>query len=131
MIRRPPRSTLFPYTTLFRSEKNREWGGEPSVMPVLHDECAHVPVYIAEVLRRDPNVNNFWGQSIKMLWEKIFTTEGALGGAIWASVDNSSVAPEDRLVVSRNDWGLIDGWRREKPEYWLVKKAYSPVRIDD
>src|SRR5256885_13279601 len=24
MIRRPPRSTLFPYTTLFRSEKRRE-----------------------------------------------------------------------------------------------------------
>src|SRR2546429_8841534 len=24
MIRRPPRSTLFPYTTLFRSLKNRE-----------------------------------------------------------------------------------------------------------
>src|SRR5258708_19067237 len=27
MIRRPPRSTLFPYTTLFRSQFNRE-GGE-------------------------------------------------------------------------------------------------------
>src|SRR3712207_8570184 len=27
MIRRPPRSTLFPYTTLFRSEKRPdEWG---------------------------------------------------------------------------------------------------------
>src|SRR5438132_1878258 len=26
MIRRPPRSTLFPYTTLFRSE--RSWSGE-------------------------------------------------------------------------------------------------------
>src|SRR5690349_22660845 len=25
MIRRPPRSTLFPYTTLFRSERTREW----------------------------------------------------------------------------------------------------------
>src|SRR5256885_12265256 len=24
MIRRPPRSTLFPYTTLFRSEKNQK-----------------------------------------------------------------------------------------------------------
>src|SRR3712207_7197228 len=24
MIRRPPRSTLFPYTTLFRSERDRE-----------------------------------------------------------------------------------------------------------
>src|SRR5258708_9790842 len=25
MIRRPPRSTLFPYTTLFRSERKRSW----------------------------------------------------------------------------------------------------------
>src|SRR3712207_8761468 len=25
MIRRPPRSTLFPYTTLFRSEPNPDW----------------------------------------------------------------------------------------------------------
>src|SRR5438105_7329682 len=25
MIRRPPRSTLFPYTTLFRSDKGKEW----------------------------------------------------------------------------------------------------------
>jgi hypothetical protein len=112
-------------------EKNREWGGEKSEFPVLHDEFAHVPTYITEDLRRDPNVNNFWGHSIKMLWEKMFPTEGALGGAIWGAVDNSSVAPEDRLVVSRNNWGIIDGWRREKPEYWLVKKAYSPVRIED
>src|SRR5437588_7256564 len=28
MIRRPPRSTLFPYTTLFRSKAGREWRGE-------------------------------------------------------------------------------------------------------
>src|SRR5574344_2738309 len=26
MIRRPPRSTLFPYTTLFRSNINARWG---------------------------------------------------------------------------------------------------------
>src|SRR2546427_2270983 len=25
MIRRPPRSTLFPYTTLFRSDRSRSW----------------------------------------------------------------------------------------------------------
>src|SRR3712207_8968082 len=30
MIRRPPRSTLFPYTTLFRSEAVGEVGGEIS-----------------------------------------------------------------------------------------------------
>src|SRR4051812_49961569 len=28
MIRRPPRSTLFPYTTLFRSEEGAERGGQ-------------------------------------------------------------------------------------------------------
>src|SRR3712207_8527744 len=28
MIRRPPRSTLFPYTTLFRSQKDRDQGDE-------------------------------------------------------------------------------------------------------
>src|SRR5437588_6346388 len=26
MIRLPPRSTLFPYTTLFRSKEDRQWG---------------------------------------------------------------------------------------------------------
>src|SRR3712207_8398305 len=31
MIRRPPRSTLFPYTTLFRSAPGRDL-----MMPVLH-----------------------------------------------------------------------------------------------
>src|SRR3712207_8695047 len=31
MIRRPPRSTLFPYTTLFRSVPR---GGEPGVQPL-------------------------------------------------------------------------------------------------
>src|SRR2546430_8679258 len=33
MIRRPPRSTLFPYTTLFRSEEEPEEGGVLTVFP--------------------------------------------------------------------------------------------------
>src|SRR3712207_8622892 len=36
MIRRPPRSTLFPYTTLFRSVR----GARPIVKPVFHDHRA-------------------------------------------------------------------------------------------
>src|SRR2546426_8231974 len=43
MIRRPPRSTLFPYTTLFRS---RSWLGseahEATLAPVLDAAAAHV-----------------------------------------------------------------------------------------
>src|SRR2546422_2913998 len=33
MIRRPPRSTLFPYTTLFRSVVATRGGGLPEIVP--------------------------------------------------------------------------------------------------
>src|SRR2546429_5792753 len=35
MIRRPPRSTLFPYTTLFRSSSARPTNGQKSEFPVF------------------------------------------------------------------------------------------------
>lgn len=115
-------------------ETSRQSGtreNDPTEFPVLHDEYAHTPVYIRAELQRDPDIHNFWGESIKRMWENIFTTEGALGGAIWCAVDNSSIVPDDRMMVSSNDWGLVDGWRRKKPEYWLTQKAYSPVRIEN
>src|SRR3712207_7195911 len=49
MIRRPPRSTLFPYTTLFRSDEaggqlrgagSTEWGADA---PVLSGDRGYVP----------------------------------------------------------------------------------------
>src|SRR3712207_8640362 len=42
MIRRPPRSTLFPYTTLFRSsvEPNSEW------YETTHHELGHIYYYL-------------------------------------------------------------------------------------
>src|SRR5256885_7649796 len=51
MIRRPPRSTLFPYTTLFRSKmptykKETQWYSEapctllPALLSALHHSCA-------------------------------------------------------------------------------------------
>src|SRR3712207_8352394 len=44
MIRRPPRSTLFPYTTLFRSEQQEDVRDEPGLL--LHRQHA-----VADVLR--------------------------------------------------------------------------------
>src|SRR2546430_11179734 len=46
MIRRPPRSTLFPYTTLFRSLDAPAGGG--------HCCRAMRPMFLSEVERRDP-----------------------------------------------------------------------------
>ena len=106
--------------------------------PVLHDEYAHGSCYNHSELMRDPGVRNFWGESIKRWWKNIFTTEGALGGAIWGGIDEVMVgghswgnimAPEGYSWAF--EWGIIDGWRRKKPEHWLTKKAYSPIRIEE
>src|SRR3989454_5907340 len=57
MIRRPPRSTLFPYTTLFRSFFNTAWNGRPAKgMPawnVLLDSAAIKEVYLYVKARSD------------------------------------------------------------------------------
>src|SRR2546427_4680210 len=39
MIRRPPRSTLFPYTTLFRSRRNGRTGGSAESIRLRHVPC--------------------------------------------------------------------------------------------
>src|SRR3712207_8179467 len=38
MIRRPPRSTLFPYTTLFRSDEGRHMEQRKLMLPAFHGE---------------------------------------------------------------------------------------------
>src|SRR2546425_8994549 len=55
MIRRPPRSTLFPYTTLFRSAKHVARDGEP----LAHDRWKHVLAHQAEVVA--PPIAEFGG----------------------------------------------------------------------
>ncbi len=100
-----------------------------AALPTLNDEYAHVACYNTATLRRDPNVRNFWGDSLRRFWEKCFTSEGCLGGAIWATIDEVFATPD--APVGYGEWGIVDGWRRLKPEYWLTKKAYSPLRLAD
>src|SRR3712207_7240380 len=45
MIRRPPRSTLFPYTTLFRSELGGRQGGTQKSLFVGSPLCSSVSVW--------------------------------------------------------------------------------------
>src|SRR2546430_11216697 len=60
MIRRPPRSTLFPYTTLFRSEIDAADGGleqlaeTDHVIGVLRPDLQVEHVEIGERLEQDP-----------------------------------------------------------------------------
>src|SRR5438477_9361907 len=43
MLRRPPRSTLFPYTTLFRSPNARASRGTPPASPAPGASCSSLP----------------------------------------------------------------------------------------
>src|SRR2546425_7241138 len=59
MIRRPPRSTLFPYTTLFRSPavaaRRRSAGDETVDVPQLRDQLGHAePHRRRQGTRRSP-----------------------------------------------------------------------------
>jgi hypothetical protein len=95
--------------------------------PKLNDECIHVACYNTDTLKRDPGVRSYWGQFLKRFWENCYTSEGCLGGAIWAGFEEVFVLPDS--PVGYGPWGIVDEWRRPKPEFWLTKKAYSPVRI--
>jgi hypothetical protein len=79
-------------------------------LPVICDEYAHV-VLNAEEKNRDPNVRNFWGESIKRFWDFMYNTPGALGG---------------------DQFGIFQSLNSKNgiPEIWLLRKAYSPVHFE-
>ena len=118
-------------------------------IPALFDEWAHPACYTYATLQEDPNIREFWGHSIERMWSGLFDAPGGLGGAIWGYVDETFMLPEPKVgtafwkefartakpedyqgkCVGYGEWGIVDVWRREKPEFWAAKKAYSPVRL--
>src|SRR5258708_25342833 len=61
MIRRPPRSTLFPYTTLFRSPHSLPAGFEPAASRRerrLHIHHAKLPVFGFAIDRKSTRLNS-------------------------------------------------------------------------
>src|SRR2546430_2912959 len=49
MIRRPPRSTLFPYTTLFRSPRGFEWAPDGSGFYAIAPYSTHAKFLTATI----------------------------------------------------------------------------------
>lgn len=120
-------------------------------LPAIYDEWAHPACYTYATLQEDPGIREFWGESIERLWNGVYNNRGALGGAIWGYVDERFMIPEPKVgnddwreyahtakpegfrghCVGYGDWGIVDIWRRKKPEFALTKRAYSPVRVEN
>ena len=96
--------------------------------PLFYGEYCHLNCYNRAELAADPGLRDEYGRGFERMWEKIFGSAEVIGGAIWSGVDDVFLLPSGR-ATGYGEWGPIDGWRREKPEYWHIKKSYSPVRI--
>ena len=113
--------------------------------PTTYDQYCNVNTFNRRELLTDPGVRDYWGTAIEPMWEAIYATPAVAEAAIWAWVDEYFYVPPaahdatkykgylDKqtgfVKVGYGNWGLVDKWRRPKPEYWHVKKTYSPVHI--
>lgn len=63
-------------------------------------------------------------------WSHIANSARVTGGAIWAGFDEAFYFPDGThagYAWHHGFWGIIDPWRRPKPEWWLTKLVFSPV----
>jgi len=63
-------------------------------------------------------------------WTHIVKSRRVIGGAIWAAFDEPFYLPGGKragYAWVHGFWGLLDGWRRPKPEHWLARRIFSPV----
>jgi len=107
-------------------------------------------------LEVDPGLRDYYVVPLLPVREAIVQSPAHLGTMIWCWADDvfqipdgepqnqvdeygQRARPEDvavdlyrqpgQTLVGYPPWGVVDGWRRKRPEWWLVKKLYTPVKI--
>jgi hypothetical protein len=101
----------------------------------------------------DPGDRDYYIEPLIPVWDAVQTSQNIQGSMIWAWVDDAFLVPGrdseygrggivrplhtlDRIyhipgrgIVGDAPWGIVDGWRRKKPEFWHVKMLMSPVHF--
>jgi beta-galactosidase len=128
--------------------------GDPR--PFMHGECFYLVYHERTDVAIDPGLRELWaggsaeptsewGKSClenlntpgdpypRMYpgaWSYIYKSDRVIGSEIWAGVDDITFLPGGKVGSSESGnayWGLIDSWRRPKPELYLSKFMFSPV----
>ena len=135
-----------PYDEIFKNDPR----------PFMHGECFFLVYHERADVAIDPGLRELWAQGsaepasdwskacIENLkgrkelcpgiwpgaWNYIYKSTQCIGSEIWAGEDDVYFLPGGKTASSENGnayWGLIDGWRRPKPELYLSKFVFSPV----
>ncbi|WGQ11337.1 glycoside hydrolase family 2 TIM barrel-domain containing protein [Pedobacter gandavensis] len=96
--------------------------------PTLFGEYAHLSTYNRRELLTDPGLRSAYQLPLVSMYDSVYQHKGNLGAAVWSGIDDTFHLPDGR-IVGYGPWGMLDGWRRPKPEYWGMRKAYAPILV--
>jgi beta-galactosidase len=128
---------------------------ESHTRPVIWDEslCIFQGIFHdGAELFRDPGYRDYYVAPLIPIWDALWHSKVTQGSFIWAWSDDLFAVPGRASEYGRHQtlwhgpdreytvpgaglvgdapWGVVDGWRRKKPEFWHVKKLHSPVHIE-
>lgn len=142
-------ATLHNPLAISRIEEN-----EKLDKPLLFDEslCIFQGIFgdVAEMWV-DPGVRDYYVTPLPAVYDRFMKSRVTQGSFIWCWADDIFCVPNRGLEYGRGvtrshcltqqyalpgrgltgdaPWGVVDGWRRPKPEFWTTKKLHSPVKI--
>lgn len=101
----------------------------------------------------DPGIRDYYSEPFISIYREFMKSKVTQGSMIWAWSDDLFCVPNrgfeygreqtlshfvddayalpGRGLVGDAPWGVVDGWRRRKPEFWIVKKLHSPIKMDE
>lgn len=99
----------------------------------------------------DPGIRDYYAAPLPEIYRAFMKSKTTQGSMIWCWSDDLFSVPgrgleygrettrshfadaayilPGRGIVGDAPWGVVDGWRRRKPEFWIVKKLHSPVKM--
>ncbi|MEW6072744.1 MAG: glycoside hydrolase family 2 TIM barrel-domain containing protein [Planctomycetota bacterium] len=124
--------------------------------PLLFDEslCIFQGIFgdVAE-LWTDPGLRDYYAAPQPAIYARFMASRATQGSFIWCWSDDIFCVPNRGLEYGRGatrahylteqyalpgrglcgdaPWGVVDGWRRPKPEFWITKKLHSPVKVPE